>query len=103
MTHWHYFLTVRDLISVLSEQCLLEGVIKADDSLVEPTFYISPQIADRLCDLVTAEALKRKNWIAPGLEVNMSDAMLEMIRHFPVRGPLWKLIKRMGRSRVRPV
>ncbi|MCL2761353.1 MAG: radical SAM protein [Desulfuromonadales bacterium] len=87
----------------LHKQAILEGVIKADDSLVEPTFYISPQIADRLCDFVTSEALKRKNWIAPGLEVNISDAMLEMIRHFPVRGPLWKLIKRMGRSRVRPV
>jgi radical SAM superfamily enzyme YgiQ (UPF0313 family) len=79
-----------------------EGVIAPETSLLEPVFYLSPQVRDVLCDLVTTEAMKRRNWVAPGLEINMSDAMMKALRHFPVKGPLWKLMKRLGRSRVRP-
>lgn len=82
---------------------LSEGVVAESDTLLQPSFYIAPAVKESLCDLVTAEALKRTNWVVPGLEINISDSMLEMMRHFPVRGPLWKLMKRLGRSRVRPV
>ena len=88
----------------LHRQALREEVITRDTPpLVEPTFYISPAIRDELCALVSREALSRRNWAVPGLEINMSDAMLEAMRLFPVRGPLWKLMKRLGRSRVRPL
>ena len=87
----------------LHRQALAEGVVAPDDALLEPRFYLSPAVRDSLCDLVTAEALQRTNWVVPGLEINISDGMLEMLRHFPVRGPLWKLMKRLGRSRIRPV
>jgi radical SAM superfamily enzyme YgiQ (UPF0313 family) len=87
----------------LHRQAIAEGVVTAETSLLEPQFYIAPAVRDSLCDLVTSAALCRTNWVVPGLEINISDAMLEMIRHFPVRGPLWKLMKRLGRSRVRPM
>lgn len=87
----------------LHRQALTEGVIAPEVSLLEPVFYISPLIGERLGPLVTEEALKRLNWVAPGLELNMSDMMLEAIRQFKVRGPLWKLMKRLGRSRVKPM
>jgi len=87
----------------LYRQALVEGVVREDDSMLEPVFYIAPEVRDTLCDLVTLEAIKRTNWVVPGLEINISDAMLEMMRHFPVRGPLWKLMKRLGRSRIHPV
>ena len=87
----------------LYRQAVAEGVVPPETPLLEPVFYLAPAVRDTLCDLVTAEALQRTNWVVPGLEINISDAMLEMIRHFPVRGPLWKLMKRLGRSRVRPV
>ncbi len=87
----------------LYRQALAEGVITPETSLLEPVFYLSPAVRDSLCDLVTSEALKRRNWVVPGLEINMSDAMMAALRHFPVRGPLWKLMKRLGRSRVRPM
>ncbi len=87
----------------LHRQALDEGVIDSGMSLLEPVFYISPLLGEQLAPLVTGEALKRLNWVVPGLEVNMSDAMLEAIRQFKVRGPLWKLMKRLGRSRVRPM
>lgn len=87
----------------LHRQAIAEGIITPETSLLEPVFYLSPAVRDSLCDLVTSEALKRRNWVVPGLEINMSDAMMAALRHFPVQGPLWKLMKRLGRSRVRPM
>lgn len=86
------------------ERCALrDGLIREGDSLLEPVFYISPAIRDGLCDLVTEEALKRRTWIVPSLQVNISSAMLDALRMFKVRGPLWKLMKRLGRSRIKPL
>jgi len=86
------------------ERCALrDGVIQEGDSLLEPTFYIDPAIREELCDLVTAEALARRSWVVPSLEINISSAMLDAMRLFKVRGPLWKLMKRLGRSRIKPL
>jgi len=87
----------------LHRTALAEGVIDGATDLLEPTFYISSAVREQLTELVTAEAIKRKNWVVPGLEVNISDAMLEALRMFPVNGPLWKLMKRLGRSRIKPL
>jgi radical SAM superfamily enzyme YgiQ (UPF0313 family) len=89
--------------TAMERLALKEGIISTGDSLLEPVFYISPAIKDDLCALVTEEALKRRTWIVPGLEVNVSSAMLDALRKFPVKGPLWKLMKRLGRSRVSPM
>jgi radical SAM superfamily enzyme YgiQ (UPF0313 family) len=80
-----------------------EGVIEESTSLLDPVFYISPLIRDCFAELITSEAMKRRNWIVPGLEVNASSAMLDAIRMFKVRGPLWKMIKGLGRSHHRPL
>jgi radical SAM superfamily enzyme YgiQ (UPF0313 family) len=87
----------------LHRQAVAEGIITRETPLLEPVFYLSSGVRDILCDLVTAEAMKRRNWVVPGLEINMSDAMMKALRHFPVKGPLWKLMKRLGRNRVRPL
>lgn len=89
--------------TAIHRQALAEGIIDAGTSLLEPVFYISPGIRDSLCGIVTELAMQRRNWVVPGLEINMSDAMLEAARLFPVRGPLWKLMKRVGRSHLRPL
>ncbi|MBP1752626.1 MAG: Radical domain protein [Geobacteraceae bacterium] len=82
---------------------LEENVITEKTDMLEPVFYISGSVRDTLSDLVTVQSMQRKNWVVPGLEINVSDAMLSAIRHFTVRGPLWKLVKRLGRSRVHPM
>lgn len=89
--------------TALYETALLEGVITRETDLLQPIFYISPAVKDNLTDIVTEQAMQRKNWIVPGLEINISDALLEAIRMFKVRGPLWKLLKQMGRSRIKPM
>ena len=80
-----------------------EGVIAANQSLLEPLFYISPAVRDCFAELVVEESMKRRNWVVPGLEVNASSAMMDAIRLFKVRGPLWKMIKSLGRSHHRPL
>ena len=80
-----------------------EGLMDEAASLLEPLFYISPAVKDFFGELITSEAMKRRNWIVPGLEVNTSSAMLDAIRLFKVRGPLWKMIKSLGRSHHRPL
>lgn len=87
----------------LAQTALAEGIITAETDLLQPVFYLAPAIGERLAELVTSEAMQRKNWIVPGLEVNVSPAMLEAMRIFKVRGPLWKMIKRLGRSHQHPL
>jgi radical SAM superfamily enzyme YgiQ (UPF0313 family) len=89
--------------TALRQTSIDEGIIQESTSLLDPVFYISPAIRDSFAELITSEAMKRKNWIVPGLEVNASSAMLEAIRLFKVKGPLWKMIKRLGRSHHRPL
>lgn len=89
--------------TALYRTALGEGIVSSSTNMLEPVFYISPQVREFLAELVVEQAVSRKNWVVPGLEVNISDAMLDAMRMFQVKGPLWKLIKRMGRSRVRPM
>lgn len=89
--------------TVLYRQAIGDGVISAETCLLEPVFYISPPIRDTMCAMVSKRALARRNWVAPGMEINMSDAMLEALRQFPLRGPTWKQLKYLGRSRIRPM
>jgi hypothetical protein len=89
--------------TVMEQVAVRDNIIAEGDSLLEPVFYISPAVREDLCNLVTEEALKRRTWIVPGLEINVSSAMLDALRMFPGRGPLWKLMKRLGRSRIKPM
>ncbi|MBL0225647.1 MAG: radical SAM protein [Geobacteraceae bacterium] len=89
--------------TALHRTAIEEGVIDESTSLLEPVFYISPPIRDCFAELITSEAMKRRNWIAPGLEINASSAMLDAMRLFKVKGPLWKMIKGLGRSHHRPL
>ena len=87
----------------LHRLALEEKIVTESTDLLKPVFYIPEKLRGVLCDMVTEQAMLRKNWVVPGLEINMSDAMLSAIRHFRVRGPLWKLMKRLGRSRMKPM
>jgi len=89
--------------TALYHQSIRDGIITPETCLLEPVFYIAPAIRETMCDMVAQRALARRNWVAPGMEVNMSDAMLDALRHFPVRGPSWKQLKRLGRSRIKPM
>jgi radical SAM superfamily enzyme YgiQ (UPF0313 family) len=89
--------------TALHRSAIDDGVIQESTPLLEPVFYISPHIRDFFAELIVAEAMQRRNWVVPGLEINASSAMLDAIRMFKIKGPLWKMIKRLGRSHHRPL
>lgn len=89
--------------TALYQTALEEGQVAASELLLEPVFYISPSVREQFAELVTTEAMQRRNWVVPGLEVNSSSAMLDAMRLFKVKGPLWKMIKSLGRSHHRPL
>jgi radical SAM superfamily enzyme YgiQ (UPF0313 family) len=82
---------------------LSQGVIRRDSNLIFPHFYVSPELKGRLEEIAREKALKRKQWIVPGLEINISQNLMEGIRRFQIRGPLWELVGRMKKPRVRPL
>jgi radical SAM superfamily enzyme YgiQ (UPF0313 family) len=80
-----------------------QGVIHPDSNLIYPYFYVSPTLGERLGEIIQEKALARNRWIVPGLEINITKNLLEQIRKFRIRGPLWELVGRMKRPRVRPL
>ena len=82
---------------------LSEGVIDRNSDLIYPHFYISPMLGGRLEEIVREKALQRNRWIVPALEINITQSLMEGIRRFGIRGPLWELVGRMKRPRVRPL
>jgi radical SAM superfamily enzyme YgiQ (UPF0313 family) len=87
----------------MEQIALSQGVIHKDSNLIFPHFYVSPGIKGRLEEIVREKALQRKQWIVPGLEINISQNLMEGIRRFQIRGPLWELVGRMKRPRIRPL
>jgi radical SAM superfamily enzyme YgiQ (UPF0313 family) len=80
-----------------------QGVIPRESNLIYPYFYISPTVGERLSEIIQEKALARKGWIVPGLEINITKNLMEQIRKFGVRGPLWELVGRMKRPRLKPL
>ena len=80
-----------------------QGVIHQDSHLIYPHFYISPKLGGRLKEIIQEKALARKRWIVPGLEINITQNLIEQIRRFRIRGPLWELVGRMKRPRLKPL
>jgi radical SAM superfamily enzyme YgiQ (UPF0313 family) len=80
-----------------------QGVIHQDSHLIYPHFYISPKLGERLKEIIQEKALARKRWIVPGLEINITQNLIEQIRRFRIRGPLWELVGRMKRPRISPL
>ncbi len=87
----------------LEQIALSQGVIRQDSRLIYPHFYISPKLEGKLNKIIQEKALARKRWIVPGLEINITKNLIEQIRRFRIRGPLWQLVGRMRRARVRPL
>jgi radical SAM superfamily enzyme YgiQ (UPF0313 family) len=69
-----------------------EGVVRADQCLLEPVFYPDEARLRKIAERVAELAAARRTWIVPGLAVNTSSGVLEMLRRRHPRGPLWKVL-----------
>ncbi|HSR13933.1 MAG TPA: B12-binding domain-containing radical SAM protein, partial [Thermodesulfobacteriota bacterium] len=81
-----------------------EGAMSPSANLLEPVFYISPAVKDRILDICREQAALRPNWIFPGLGINVTRRLQSKLRKIGVRGPLWEHMKilRRGKQREEP-
>lgn len=87
----------------LEQISLSQGILQKETNLIYPHFYISPGLKGRLEEIVREKAMERRQWVVPGLEINITQNLMEQIRKFRIRGPLWELVGRMKRPRVKPL
>lgn len=70
-----------------------EGAVAPDDDLIEPRFYISPQLGpDALISEVASHARSRGNWVVPSLGIRSDPALLAALRRMGHKGPLWDML-----------
>lgn len=72
-----------------------DGVIPAGSSLLEPVFYLSPDVqADEMMHRIGEYAKSRPNWIVPALDIRCDAAMMAVLRKMGKTGPLWNMLER---------
>lgn len=76
----------------LAVQAVAEGLIDAEDPLLEPHFYISRSLGDDLIRIIEEHASVRSNWIVPGLGLHENLEVLRDVRRRGVKGQLWTRI-----------
>lgn len=77
----------------LHKKAVEDGVISMDTDLLEPVFYLTPEIeTGSLIREVSGCAMKNGNWIAPALNVRCDAGMMSALRRRGKRGPLWNML-----------
>lgn len=77
----------------LCKQAIADGVIPDGKNLLEPVFYISPEIDDSpYIDKILQAAECQKNWVVPGFSVGCDFGKLNQLRRMGMRGPLWDML-----------
>lgn len=83
----------------LARLALEEGILSPADDLLQPKFYIAPEIKGQIVEYAREKAAAHPNWIFPGLGINVSPRMQSKLRRFGVKGPLWEHMKIMRERR----
>jgi radical SAM superfamily enzyme YgiQ (UPF0313 family) len=78
-----------------------EGKIAHGQDLLEPFFYISPAIEDKILPFIASFSKDHPTWIFPGMNININRALQEKLRRFGAKGPLWEYM-RLGKRFKKP-
>ncbi len=76
-----------------------EGIIGPDEDFLEPIFYLSPAIKDDIVPFLEHFSKQNRNWIFPGLNINMNLELHKKLRGIGIKGPLWESMKLAERFR----
>jgi len=77
----------------LHKNAVEDGVISKDSDLLEPVFYLTPEMeTGSLIRDVSGCAVKNSNWIAPALNIRCEAEMMTALRKRGKRGPLWNML-----------
>ena len=71
-----------------------EGLVRPDDTYLEPVFYLSSEVENEIIPFIENFAKEHRTWIFPGLNINMNEAMQKKLRKFGIKGPMWEYMKR---------
>ena len=71
----------------LQQQAIREGVIDANDDLLEPKYYLSEAID--MPDLKKKAAATGKAWVFPDKDFNKE---IDFLRKHNKKGPLWEFL-----------
>lgn len=82
----------------LSATAREEGIISPDENFLEPVFYLSPAVKNKLLPYIKIFAKSHNNWILPGLNININTELQRKLRRFGIKGPLWEHMNRGHRS-----
>ncbi|MBI5885945.1 MAG: radical SAM protein [Deltaproteobacteria bacterium] len=86
----------------LEQTSIDDGIIKAGQSILDSTFYISPLIdRERLLSIVETGASERRNWVVPALDIRNSEEAMAALRRFGHRGPLWDMLGERRRTGIK--
>ncbi len=78
---------------LLHQRAIDEGLVGADEQLLQPTFYFSPKLDRSAADLIFEECRRRSHWITPGDKDTFQQTMLERLRmQKGLKGPLWRFL-----------
>jgi radical SAM superfamily enzyme YgiQ (UPF0313 family) len=71
----------------LRQRAVQEGIIAAGDSLLRPTYYVSPGVKQPELEAAISKAFqKRRHWVFPPSDIRIR---LQVMRRFGFRGILW--------------
>jgi radical SAM superfamily enzyme YgiQ (UPF0313 family) len=76
--------------TLLHKRSIDDGVVDKGDNLLEPAFYLSPELnAERMSARISEAGSGRSNWIVPGLNIRCDMESMIFLRRMNKRGPLW--------------
>lgn len=79
--------------TLLFRSAIEDGVIEKDSSLLEPVFYLSPEIdVITVLQNVSEYAKEHLNWVVPCLNIRCDANMMLLLRKKGKRGPLWDML-----------
>lgn len=79
--------------TLLHKRAIEDNVIEQDCNLLEPVFYLSPELdVNTMFRKIAEYAGQRRNWIVPGLNIRCDTNTLGLLRELGKRGPLWQML-----------
>jgi radical SAM superfamily enzyme YgiQ (UPF0313 family) len=84
----------------LASEAQAEGLLSPATDFLDPLFYLSPMVKDRIVEIVRGRAALHPNWILPGMSINVSLRLQSKLRKIGVKGPLWEHMKILRERRT---
>jgi radical SAM superfamily enzyme YgiQ (UPF0313 family) len=78
-----------------------EGMIGPQEDFLNPVFYLSPAIKDKILLFTEQFSKQHPTWIFPGLNININIDLQKKLRRFGIKGPLWEHMKIGARFKLR--